>query len=420
MAALALQLEELDCLTRTDKGKYAADSPPDSQMALLTFQEEMMQHLSFLNDVKIAHSFARAVDEDGPVIEELSRGDHQIVDDRQYAMRISGSDRELENPPAAAPLNLLAIDDGRSEYTDLLDRFLDEKEEGMAGPSVSYTERQKLVLEGLPFNKCVVCLDQFLVHEVLRLECKHVYCYGCMKQLFMRSTKDEGLFPPRCCKLPTPLILISGAFREQERAAFELATVEFSATNRTYCHVSACATFLLPSETEGTRAKCGQCSEFTCIICKSFFHEGECDKDSEFLATLSLGVTEGWQRCQKCGLMFDLFTGCFHMRCNCGHEVCFLCNMPWKTCDCREADEERLNAGGFLPVAERNRRVNQIRDVIRENHGCEHSRRFERVTYGAGRRGFRCEMCPARHWKYILRCRRCEVQVCEDCRRNRI
>jgi hypothetical protein len=77
------------------------------------------------------------------------------------------------------------------------------------------------------------------------------------------------------------------------------------------------------------------------------------------------------------------------------------------------------DAVGILPQAERTIRVNRMRDQIRENHECEHSRRFERVFDG-GRRGFVCEMCSARHWKYILRCRRCEVQVCEDCRRNRI
>jgi hypothetical protein len=32
----------------------------------------------------------------------------------------------------------------------------------------------------------------------------------------------------------------------------------------------------------------------------------------------------------------------------------------------------------------------------------------------------RCKVCDARHWNYILRCRRCHIQACEDCRRHRI
>ena len=69
---------------------------------------------------------------------------------------------------------------------------------------------------------------------------------------------------------------------------------------------------------------------------------------------------------------------------------------------------------------ERRRRVHEVFAELQENHECEHSRRFQRVDSGAPRRGFRCEMCDARHYKYILQCRHCYVNVCEACRRNRI
>jgi hypothetical protein len=103
--------------------------------------------------------------------------------------------------------------------------------------------------------------------------------------------------------------------------------------------------------------------------------------------------------------------------------------MRWKECGCETADINRIeqraeeivdrDAGPNVLPDERLRRIREVRDELQENHECEHSRRFERI-FGPSRRGFRCEMCDARHWKYILQCRRCYVNVCEDCRRNRI
>lgn len=77
------------------------------------------------------------------------------------------------------------------------------------------------------------------------------------------------------------------------------------------------------------------------------------------------------------------------------------------------------DAAPNLPPVERNRRVRRVQADLRGNHECEHLGRFQRLLDG-GRRGFQCEMCDARHWKYILQCRHCYVRVCEDCRRNRI
>jgi hypothetical protein len=59
-----LQLEEIEVQTLTDKGKYSANSPPDAQIAFFAFQQEIVEHLRFLNDVKLAHSFTRAIDAD--------------------------------------------------------------------------------------------------------------------------------------------------------------------------------------------------------------------------------------------------------------------------------------------------------------------------------------------------------------------
>ena len=100
-------------------------------------------------------------------------------------------------------------------------------------------------------------------------------------------------------------------------------------------------------------------------------------------------------------------------RCRCGAEFCYICGVRWKECTCATADLHRIeeraeeivdrDAPNLLPQ-ERRQRVDRVFAELQDRHECEHSRRFERVFYGAPRRGFRCEMCDARHHKYILRC----------------
>jgi hypothetical protein len=102
----------------------------------------------------------------------------------------------------------------------------------------------------------------------------------------------------------------------------------------------------------------------------------------------------------------------------------------WKNCDCPPADIDRIeeraeeiverDAPPNMLPHQRLERFNQVFAELQDNHECEHSRRFQRIDWGQPRRGFRCETCDARHYKYILQCRLCHIRVCEDCRRNRI
>src|SRR4051812_13233301 len=108
-------------------------------------------------------------------------------------------------------------------------------------------------------------------------------------------------------------------------------------------------------------------------------------------------------------------------RCICKAEFCYVCGVDWKHCDCPAADIDRIEERaeeiverdappGMLPH-ERRQRQDQVFAELQNAHECEHSRRFER-RYCNSRRGFRCEMCDARHYKYILQCRRCYINVC--------
>lgn len=109
-------------------------------------------------------------------------------------------------------------------------------------------------------------------------------------------------------------------------------------------------------------------------------------------------------------------------RCHCKAEFCYVCGVQWKNCTCPTADINRIEEraeeivrrdapAGILPH-ERRARFNEVFVGLQDNHECEHSRRSQRIFSGAPRRGFQCEMCYARHYKYILQCRLCYVNVC--------
>lgn len=78
-------------------------------------------------------------------------------------------------------------------------------------------------------------------------------------------------------------------------------------------------------------------------------------------------------------------------------------------------DREAINP---MPEIERANRVMEMRQELRDNHECDHHGRWERRD-DYRRKGYRCEVCGDRHWKYILSCRHCHLNACEDCRRHR-
>jgi hypothetical protein len=77
------------------------------------------------------------------------------------------------------------------------------------------------------------------------------------------------------------------------------------------------------------------------------------------------------------------------------------------------------NAEQVLPAPERQRRVQQMRHELEERDECGHSGRFEKILAQGGAR-FLCEMCNFQAREFILRCRRCQLQVCAECHRHRI
>ncbi|KAF2423376.1 ariadne RING finger [Tothia fuscella] len=297
----------------------------------------------------------------------------------------------------------------------------------------THTDNQRNAIDKLTRDdyQCTVCTDSFRFDAIIRLNCKHFYCPKCLKDLFIHASSDMTLFPPRCCRVEIPLSLIGDAMTPQQMEDFTDAVIESTTEKRTYCSNAQCGKFIPPMEIDADDAKCGRCGFVTCVHCRSPSHEGECLQDEALQSTLALAARQGWRRCNQCRAMVELNVGCYHMTCKCGGEFCYLCGVAWKGCTCPQWEEDRLVARAEevaarqpTPAAAENlqapqRRAPEIQEQLRENHRCQHSRRFRRLDAPAGQ-PFVCEMCSCACSKFILECRMCQIAVCERCRLNRV
>ncbi|KAF2835327.1 hypothetical protein M501DRAFT_941944 [Patellaria atrata CBS 101060] len=423
---LTLELQEVEISVHKSKGKRAIDDPSDFEVARTLYQAEIQSQICVLKDNILAHSIASAVDADGKII--TIHEETQAQQDRHFALQFDKFQEEIDSPPVYVA-DVPRYPFGRHiEGANFLPVGYDlsDDEENNPGPSVPYLRRQAQKFQTT--HQCVVCVSDYPFAEIIRLQCGHIYCRNCLKDLFMRSTKDQSLFPPRCCKETISIDAIEGSMSDEEKETFTSAKIEFTSGNRTYCSNNQCGKFILPEQYKVEIAECQHCYTQTCIQCKGQVHDGECPDDVFTQATLQLGRDLGWQRCYQCRMLVSLDRGCYHMTCLCKAEFCYHCGVEWKNCTCDRWDEQNLmervdelvqrEAHQPLPVHERNRTVEAMRQEILETHECNHPGRFERI-FDAPRRGFRCEICYAHHWKYILQCRRCHIRACEECRRHR-
>ncbi|OGM42397.1 ariadne RING finger [Aspergillus bombycis] len=314
IVALLQQIEEIDLFRDKQKGKGRADELLDIDIAMAAFRDEVQIHIGVSNDLKLTQSMGNAVYMDGPAIAGITQGEVQAQRDRQMAMAMSADDPERQNPPQRnlhSQSHPLHLPRGFNEEGDV-DRGSDEDK---GGPSKTYAERQEEAMEKLTRQKqqCCTCFDSFQLSDIVRLECNDLYCTDCFKSLFMRATKDEQLFPPRCCRQHIPISLIAEEMTTKERDSFQTATVEFATISRTYCSNTDCGRFIVPNNILAHQAKCEYCGSSTCTMCKNTFHNDDCPEDIAVQETMELARSQGWQRCVSCNAMVELTIGCYHM-----------------------------------------------------------------------------------------------------------
>ncbi|KAI0593802.1 hypothetical protein F4775DRAFT_607079 [Biscogniauxia sp. FL1348] len=325
----------------------AARPLTDEEMAMQLYSEEL-DNASFLaSDRKMAMSLQEAIQSDEVAIQRAENEEKVARSDRQYSVslfvrngraRVRGPTIPKPPPtPRPATPDVEMYDRLKALYVNGSDVRSEEKIE-ISSSAASHPESQAVG----QLKTCVCCQTKTNSAHVMRAPCQHEYCRICLSELFSMATKDESSFPPRCCGQPIPLDGNKPYLRRNVIRKFEAKSVEFSVTNRTYCHKPKCSAFIHPSSIRENVAHCTSCQSRTCATCKAAAHIGYCPKDPEVQKVLQVARREKWQRCPTCHNIIELASGCYHMKCNCGTDFCYLCSKLWKTCPCRLWDEARL------------------------------------------------------------------------------
>lgn len=452
-----LTLRDISEIGQSRKGKARADAPPSDEEVAFRMQCEYWENIiRDINDHLMARSLNEAIEADRPILNALSIMEQAAEDDRRAALALSGGG-ELPPPSEAQRL----VED--PAFSQLTEPATDSNSESSAGdvatvvtsttstddlsppPQYLHTEivndlanlamggvrpteskPQKLVHQRA---QCTSCGDLYRGSAYLKGSCGHDYCGACVSDLVNACTRDESLYPPRCCGDPFPYHDLIPFLTLKLLAAYNTKRIELDvpAASRVFCPNPTCSTFLGSAENAPDDVRCGECDTYVCTHCRQESHIGEnCSENQGTIAVRELARAEHWQTCPGCKAIVELDVGCYHMTCRCRYEFCYVCASPWKNCRCPQWDEARLLAtarqrveqenAGRAPVAPlvRQEEVRQMANILRDNHGC--ARHSWRRRNGSAN----CEECG--HWlrDFLLNCRHCHLMACVRCARNRL
>ncbi|OSD06019.1 hypothetical protein PYCCODRAFT_1474892 [Trametes coccinea BRFM310] len=182
---------------------------------------------------------------------------------------------------------------------------------------------------------CCVCRDE-ISGSVIRSPCQHTFDTTCMRKLYSRATIDESSFPPKCCGFSLDFKHVEPYLNDALKATYKQKAYEYSIPDRVYCSNTSCTAFLGAafSGPFSVELQCFKCALSTCARCKERAHpSAECHLYSDS-KVLELGEEKGWRRCPSCRHLVELDSGCYHVKCRCSGQFCYLCGAVWKTCEC--------------------------------------------------------------------------------------
>lgn len=136
--------------------------------------------------------------------------------------------------------------------------------------------------------------------------------------------------PFQCCGQSVPIEACSRA-RLDFILAYTLIVLERTTPSPVYCSDRMCSRFLPPSQYQDPdSAVCVACGQITCRLCRGPEHrEGVCAQDTQLQEARRFAERSGWKACPRCQNVVEKRSGCNHMTCRCGGQVCYLCGGVW-------------------------------------------------------------------------------------------
>lgn len=387
--------------------------------------DEIEKQRAVAHDARLAQSIINAKLSDITLIAEISEQEQQDQEDREHAQRLANPNDErssLANETDALSRHENALEKSSTPFlSKLAGRWVSERA-GLAlypdNESNDFNPETDKTAPDLPRENCLICTEDLSYFDAATLPCGHNYCRDCLHRLFNNSFTDESLFPPRCCQQGINVESVEIFMTRELIEQLDEKTIEHNTEDKTYCANTSCNAFVPPASISNNVGVCQKCGTQTCSLCKDNAHDDECQENANTKATLALAQQEGWQRCRRCKAVIELRLGCNHITCKCGNEFCYVCGaQPWKSCECAQWDENRLldraqQIAGREEIQGLNA-VAQVRDELQGRHNCDH--RYWRSIDGG-----RCSVCRDVLPNFLYRCSGCNLEVCRDCRHNRL
>lgn len=312
-AILQLLLDDLDYLEDRQKGKQVAGKHSDLELAISCMREDLMAAQTSVEDAVIALSISTAVATDQMLLNSIKNDEVNAEQDHAYALALSAG--RPARPETPAPREELWMEDNDDAVSvvmcDLMSRIAIDNGEGSSHtrPPASQSKTPSTT------SKCVSCLDE--IHtSTYTSPCGHEFCLDCIKEMFLAATKDEELYPPRCCGETVPPGIALRVLNYKELSAFSERGMEWTAKDRLYCADPTCSKFIPPFAIKDKIGVCPSCKQSTHLTCRSLAHPGiDCPMDDALNNVLSIAENEGWRRCFHCRAMVELRHGCNHITC---------------------------------------------------------------------------------------------------------
>ncbi|KAJ3049634.1 hypothetical protein HK097_009384 [Rhizophlyctis rosea] len=260
-----LHLTDLDA---NDKGKLRADAPlTDALLAQQFYRAELNTLKSCLLDAKLAASIDSALGTDAGVLAAIEEQNRLAERDAEIARRMqellsSGRESQLRHLFAEYQCEELKIEPSRSagpsNSGSTPSTTASGSKEFIKSTAASPAGRSSTTIKAPP-HECVICTDS-ITSNPFKAPCGDTYCRKCIADLFLAATRDETLMPPRCCKKPIPLDLVTGMLTKAQIEAFEMKLLQYNTPDPMFCPNPSCASFIPPNAVKKPTTTCPSCS----------------------------------------------------------------------------------------------------------------------------------------------------------------
>ncbi|GAA5995560.1 uncharacterized protein JCM10292_005250 [Rhodotorula paludigena] len=305
-AAAQLSLDDLRDLNLVSTSSPRFGASQDELLARDLWRRELQAHSAVLRDRTLARDLQTAL-RTNQTIETVRRRREQATQDAQDSSVAAHNNTVMLDSAAWSP--------GDSE------RFRIPTPPPAPRPSKRVSVSTSATLPVSTRPSCYICLGNENI-QTRRLDCGHVYCFPCLRDLFRAATRTESLNPSSCCKRKIDVGVASGALSAGDRAAYIRSVQEFASGDRLYCASPRCSAFRGSNLSKKKRKaiKCPTCQEMTCSACKAPAHLDTqvCAADNDDTAATKLVKLVRGVRCGACRRVVEKNDGCENVTCLCG------------------------------------------------------------------------------------------------------